>query len=281
MAIFNTMKGNEILLVDGSRERSISRMVALDVGKAVPSNEPVAVGDYLVVPLSNAQLTLIEPTTGKIIGVPFQPTIEADEVPKWLNPVLLSDNQNIVIADERRNIYRLSVGKQLRPIVQQPLDRPLKGRMTVLNETIVAVSSSNTGDLLDLFDASDLSRKESVAVEGRFAWGPFTAKGNETSVVVAHSDIEGLLAVDDKGQRVWTTPIDRETFVGAVTVVDNDCLIGTAAGEILRVSLRNGEILARKNLGEPLSVSPLVLPRGLLIPTDEGSVLTIPTPTRD
>ncbi|XZE21365.1 PQQ-binding-like beta-propeller repeat protein [Pirellulaceae bacterium SH449] len=281
LAIFNTMKGNEILLVDPSRERSISRMVAFDVGKAVPSNEPVAVGEYLVVPLSNAQLTLIEPTTGKIVGVPFQPTIEADEVPKWLNPVLLSDNQSIVIADERRNIYRLSVGKQLRPIVQQPLDRSLKGRLTVLNETVVAVSSSNTGDLLDLFDASDLSRKESVAVEGRFAWGPFTAKGSETSVVVAHSDIEGLLAVDDKGQRLWTTPIDRETFVGAVTIVDNDCLIGTAAGEILRVSLRNGEILARKNLGEPLSVSPLILPRGMLIPTDEGSVLTVPTPTRD
>jgi hypothetical protein len=64
-------------------------------------------------------------------------------------------------------------------------------------------------------------------------------------------------------------------------VIENDCLIGTAAGEILRVSLDKGEIVARKKLGEPLSVSPIVLPKGLLIPTDEGSVLTVPTPTRD
>lgn len=281
LAIFNSMKGNEILLVDGSRDKGLSRMVAFDVGQAVPSNEPVAVGDYLVVPLSNAQLALIEPSTGKIVGVPFQPTIEANEIPKWLNPVLLSDKQNIVIADQRKSIYKLSVGKQLRPIVQQPLDRSLKGRLTVLNETVVAVSSSNTGDLLDLFDASDLSRKESVAVEGRFAWGPFTASGSSTSVVIAHSDIEGLVAVNDKGQRLWTTPIDRETFVGSPTVIENDCLIGTAAGEILRVTLDKGEIVARKKLGEPLSVSPIVLPKGLLIPTDEGSVLTVPTPTRD
>jgi outer membrane protein assembly factor BamB len=232
------------------------------------------------VPLSNAQLALIDPSTGKIVGVPFQPTIQADEVPQWLNPVPLPDGQSLVIADLKKSMYRLSVGRQLRPVVQQPLERSLKGRLSILNETIVAVSPNDSGDQLEFFDATDLKKTQSLPVEGRFAWGPYTAKSDASGVVLALSDIEGLIAVNDKGKRLWTTPIDREAFVGLPTVVEEDCLIGTAAGDLIRVNLANGEIVARTKLGEPLSMAPLLLPRGLLVPTEEGSILTVPTPVR-
>ena len=72
---------------------------------------------------------MLDPDTGKQIGPAFQPTISAGERPVWMNPVLLNDKQSVVIADQKRNLYKISTGKQLRllpdllPLVEGRLGR--------------------------------------------------------------------------------------------------------------------------------------------------------------
>jgi outer membrane protein assembly factor BamB len=276
--VMNSEKADSMLLVDPSKSRSLSKMIAVSFGEAKPSNDLVAVGNNVIVPLSNAQLAMFDPDKGQQVGIPFQPTVRAGEIPKWLNPIVLADGQSIVIADTQRSMYKLSTNRQLRTVIQQDLERPLKGRLSVLSNTVVAVSANDSGDQLDFFDGIELKRFASLPVEGRFAWGPYVATGQTDSLVVVLSDIEGLVAVDESGKRRWSTPLEREEFVDKPIVIENDVIVGTSRGDLLRFSLTDGKMIGKTTVGQPLSASPLQVGKGLLIPCDEGSIVTLPLP---
>ncbi len=279
LVIFNSGKEDQYLLVDPNRNANASRMMSIDFGNASASNDPLAVGSMVVVPLSNSQLALIDPDKARIVGTPFQPTIEAGEKATWLNPVLLADKQSVVVADQSRHLYRLSTTPPLRRVMDHELVRPLKGRLAVLENTVVAVSINDSGDQLDFFDGIELKLKASLPVDGRFAWGPYAATTSETGVVVAQSEIEGLIATNGKGERLWTLPLERIELRGVPIPYEKDLLIGTTAGEILRISASDGQIVARVNAGEPLSIAPMVFGKAMVVPCDEGVVLILPVPT--
>jgi hypothetical protein len=228
--------------------------------------------------LNNAQIAMLDPEKGKLIGTPFQPTVQAGERPVWLNPVMLSDKQSVVVADEKRNMVKLSTGKQLRPITSQPLDRPLKARLAIINDVIVAVSATASGDQLDFFDSGELKRTSSVPVEGRFSWGPYALQGESSNIVFALSDIEGLVACDSTGKKLWAAQLGQVVLVGRPQAIGSDCLFATTSGEIIRLSSETGKTIARVQIGEPISGTPLLLSKGMLVPCDEGVVMTVPIP---
>lgn len=278
IAIFNSAQGNQLLIIDPSKNSNLSKLLSIEFKGAIPANDAIAVGNTIIVPLSNAQLAMIDPDKAQQVGIPFQPTIEAGENPKWLNPVLLEDQQSIVIADQKRSIYKLSTNRQLRPIVQQTLDAPLKGRLSVLGNTIVAVSNGETGDQLEFFDGIELKKVASLPVQGRFAWGPYVVSSPSSKLVIALSDIEGLIAANANGKRVWSSPLDRQVLSGKPVIVDEDILVGTTTGNLLRFSKESGKRLSEANIGEPINGTPLILGNELLLPTDGGSVITVPIP---
>jgi len=281
IVIFNQAQGNQMLLVDPSRRTTNpTKMLALDLGDTYPSNESVALGNgSVLLPLDNGQIALVDPEKGKMIGVPFQPSVQAGERPKWLNPIVLADKQTVVVADQKRFMYKLSTGKQLRSITSQTLEKSLKGRLSVIKDVVVGVSAGASGDQLDFYESGELKRFSSVSVEGRFTWGPYTIDSDSKSYLLAFSDIDGLVACDETGKRLWTRALEKTVLVGLPTLLESDCLLTSASGDLLRISLTDGSIVAKVQIGEPISGPPLILPKALLIPCDEGIVLTVPTPT--
>ncbi len=281
VVILNQLQGNQMLLVDPSRRtEKPTKMLPLDLGDAFPSSEPVAIGKgSIIVPLSNGQVAMIDPDKGKKIGSPFQPSVQAGERPKWLNPVVLSDNQTVIVADQQHYMYKLSTGIQLRSITSQTLEKPLKGRLSVIKDAIVGVSGGASGDQLDFYESAELKRFTSVPVEGRFTWGPYTLNSESKSYLLALSDIDGLVACDETGKLLWTKSLGKTVLVGTPSLVDSDCLLASTSGELIRISLADGNVAARVQVGEPICGPPLVLSKGLLIPGDEGIVMTVPIPT--
>ena len=281
IAIFNQADGNQLLLVDPSRRATNpTKMLAIDLGDAFPSNEPVAIGSgSVLVPLSNGQVAMIDPEKGRMIGSPFQPPVQAGERPKWLNPVVLADKQSVIIADEQRYIHKLSTGKQLRVITSQPLEMPLKGRLSSINDTIVGVSAGPSGDQLDFYESSELKRVTTVPVEGRFTWGPFAIESDGKGTLLAYSDIDGLIACDASGKRLWTQSLGKTVLIGTPTSLEADCILSSTNGDLIRISLADGRIIARVSTGEPIAGPSLVFSKVLLVPCDEGVVLTVPLPT--
>ena len=281
IVIFNQAQGNQMLLVDPSRRATNpTKMLALDLGETYPSNESAALGNgSVLLPLDNGQIAMIDPEKGKMIGVPFQPTVQAGERPKWLNPIVLADNQTVIVADQKRFMYKLSTGKQLRSVTSQTLEKSLKGRLSVIKDVVVGVSAGASGDQLDFYESGELKRFTSVSVEGRFTWGPYTLDSDSKSYLLAFSDIDGLVACDETGKRLWTRALDKTVLIGNPILVESDCLLASTSGDLMRISLADGSIVAKVQIGEPISGPPLILPKGLLIPCDEGIVLTVPIPT--
>jgi outer membrane protein assembly factor BamB len=255
-------------------------MLALDLGETYPSSEPAALGNgSVLLPLDNGQIAMVDPEKGKMIGVPFQPSVQAGERPKWLNPIVLADKQTVIVADQKRFMYKLSTGKQLRSITSQTLEKSLKGRLSVIKDVVVGVSAGASGDQLDFYETGELKRFASVPVEGRFTWGPYTLDSDSKSYLLAFSDIDGLVACDETGKRLWTIALEKTVLVGGTTLLESDCLLASTSGDLLRISLTDGRIVAKVQIGEPISGPPLILPKALLIPCDEGIVLTVPIPT--
>lgn len=281
IAILNQAQGNQMLLVDPVRRTTNpTKMLPLDLGESFPSNESIAIGNgSIVVPLDNGQIAMIDPEKGKMIGSPFQPSVQAGERPKWLNPVLLSDKQTVIVADQHRFMYKLSTGKQLRSITSQSLEKSLKGRLSVIKDVIVGVSAGASGDQLDFYESSELKRLIAVPVEGRFTWGPYVLDVDSKSYLLALSDIDGLVACDETGKRLWAKPLEKAVLVGQPSILESDCILTSTSGDLFRVSLSDGSVVARVQVGEPISGPPLILPKVMLVPCDEGIVLTVPIPT--
>ncbi|MEQ1831136.1 MAG: PQQ-binding-like beta-propeller repeat protein, partial [Pirellula sp.] len=281
IALLNQSKGNQLLVVEpGKRSVGMSRMAAMDLGEAVPNGEAVALASGAILfPLDNAQIVMVDPDKAKLVGTPFQPQIQAGEKPTWLNPVVLSDNQTVIVADHKRFMYKLSTSRQLRSVASVPLERPLKNRLALVKETIVAISSGSAGDQLEFFDSNELNRIGTVPVQGRVTWGPYSVETATGSIAVAYSDADGLVACTEQGKLLWTKPLEKLVLVGRPSPVDADMLVATAAGEILRLSAADGSVIASVQTGEPIYGSLVVLPKGILVPGDEGLILTLPIPT--
>lgn len=277
--LLNSAQGNQMLLIDPARKStSISKLVVLDLAGSYPIAESVAVGNSILVPLENAQLLMLDPENGKQIGTAFQPTISAGERPVWMNPVLLSDKQSVVIADQRRNLYKLSTGKQLRLLNAQPLERGIKGRIDVIKDVAVCLSPGPSGDFLDFYECGEFKKIATLNFEGRLAWGPYTASNGTQEIGLALSDIEGLVAFNSEGKLLWSLPMPQKVLVGKPILDDSDVMLASTTGELLRVSISDGKIVARTTAGEPISGTPLITPKGLLVPGDEGTVLRVPLP---
>jgi outer membrane protein assembly factor BamB len=280
--LLNSAQGSQLLAVDRNKKSGgPTRLLNLDLSGSYPIASPVAVGNSIVLPLENAQLMMIDLDAGNPIGTPFQPTISAGEKPVWLNPVLLSDKQSVVIADQKRNIYKLSTGKQLRMLNSQPLERVLKGRLAVLDDVIVGVSPGSSGDHLDFYESGELKRIAELNFEGRFAWGPFTIQLDNRSIGLAFSDIEGLVAFDSQGKQLWNVPLPQMVLVGQPVRLEEDILLTSTLGDLVRVSVSDGRLVGRSASGEPASGTPLILPQGILVPGDEGTLIEVPVPSAD
>ncbi len=275
--LLNSAQGSQLLLIDPAKKSSsVSKLVVLDLAGSYPIAEAATVGNSIVLPLENAQLLMLDPDTGKQIGTAFQPTISAGERPTWMNPVLLSDKQSIVIADQKRNLYKLSTGKQLRLLNNQPLERAIKGRMDVLNDVAVGLSPGASGDFLDFYECGEFKKIASLTFEGRFAWGPYTASNDSQSIGLALSDIEGLVAFNSEGKLLWSLPLPQTVLTGKPVLDGTDVLLASTTGTLLRVSIADGKIVAQTNAGEPISGTPIVASNNLLVPGDEGTVVRLP-----
>ncbi|MFN9606531.1 MAG: PQQ-binding-like beta-propeller repeat protein [Planctomycetota bacterium] len=280
--LLNTAQGSQILAIDRSRKLgSPTRLLNLDLAGSYPVASPLAVDAMVILPLENAQLMMIDLDTGAQVGTPFQPTISAGEKPVWLNPVLLADKKSVVVADQKRNLYKLSTGKQLRMLNTQPLERSLKGRLSVLEDVVVGVSPGASGDHLDFYESGELKKIAELNFEGRFAWGPFTLPMDDRTLGLAFNDIEGLVAFDASGKQLWSVPLPQMVLVGEPVRLGQDVLLTSTLGDLLRISSIDGRMVGKAASGEPASGTPIVLPEGILVPGDEGILIELPVPAPD
>ncbi len=121
----------------------------------------------LLLPLTNGRVVLMDWQTGKSLASPFQPASNPNLTVKWSEIVHIPDDDSqVILADDRKKIYRLRVSEQIRELDSADLVDPLLGPMVAVGEKITASVSGPSADILVYMDANSLEESARVLLDG-------------------------------------------------------------------------------------------------------------------
>ncbi len=271
-ALFNQSRSNQLAFYSAAGTKLT--ILSANFGGAAPSCEAVAVGEVLGVGLDNGQFVTIDPTNGSLTTTPYLPPMGPGKKVQWNTPVYLPDSQTLIVASDLQKLVRLGVGDALRSLTEVDLEAPLTGPLVSLGSQVAAVQSTSAGDSLVFFDATSLTKGESLPLQGRVIAGPYPS---EIGCVV-QTDAR-LVAISPESKQLWSIEFASSRLVAAPTQLGSNLVLATRSGEVWLVSSDSGEVVASVDAGQSFSSAPLVLPMALLLGTDEGDVLALPIPT--
>lgn len=218
--------GNQLVLCSVSDRR---RFVLVDKSSAdtlkqlrmatsaPPTSAPVYAARGLSVGLSNGQVVLIDPATGENLVRPFMPTVSAGTKVHWYRPSPAGpDGSQIVIADDRNNIFRLGAEQDAAaPFLSQLSHRQLEqdiiapavnlGQYVFVGVRGVQPEPESSsakkkgdepepiiGDEIQPLTLIGLRPRTPMTLEGRIVQGPYRV-GEKVYLL---SDREGLICLD-------------------------------------------------------------------------------------
>lgn len=250
------------------------RLLNVAFGSASPTSEAVLAGDKLVVGLDNGQLVMFDPTTGSLIGAPYQPALKPSAKVQWNKPVYLADSRSIVIASDLKRVVRLDTKDSLRQISDVGVENNLIGPLAIVGSNVIAVQAGGSADEISVFNSTSLAESKGSVLEGKLVAGPFG--GTEIGLVQTN---QKLLGIDSEGKAKWTIEFPNSQIVGEPVMVGSNFLISTRAGKLWSIDSSSGEILGSSDLGQPLSTAPMVVDGRVLLGTDEGAIMVTAVPT--
>lgn len=270
--LFNSSRPNQFALY--SPQDSTLRLVFANFGSAQPSCSPVAVRDAMAVGLDNGQFVLVDPSNGLPNSSPYQPAMQAGKKIRWNRPAYLEDSQTLILASDLQQLVRISVGDSLRALTELPLESPLRGPIVPMGSNVAAVQAMGNGDRLALFGATTLEVTQTKPLGGRLLAGPFAVAGG----CVLQTDAK-LHFFSSELKETWAIDFPDSQLVGAPVANGDSLIFVTHSGQIWVVDAVSGALLGSYDSGQGLSSTPIVLPQGILIGSEEGAVLTLPMPT--
>lgn len=251
------------------------QLLTAAIGTAVPTCPLIAVENNIALALDNGQLVLLDPSNGSVVGSPFQPTLAPGTTIKWNEPVYVASSKTLYATNDQLQLVRIGVNNSLRKLSEIALELPLDGPLAFGESNLLAVETSTAGDMAVALDATNLKRLGSTQLGGQRIAGPFTAVGG---VLIQTSRTLELISNDCK--TVWSQPFVHAPLVSAPVAIDQDeLLLATTAGVVIKIRSASGEIVAQASADQPFCSTPLVLPTGLLVGSDEGCVIAMPMPT--
>lgn len=273
--ILNQETGSQVSVYDATRAREKLRLITLSLPDGKPTGSGLIAGSGFLLPLDSGRIVLMNWQTGSQLGSPFQPPSSPNTKVKWSQPVALpSDPDQVIVADDRKQIYRLRVGEQVRELASETLEAPLLGPSTMIGETMFATSAGPSADFLIAFDAGSLATKSKRLLDGRVNWGPF-AVGD---FVVLRTDDGKLRAFDVAGEPKFEIALPAGPMVDGITQTADALIVCGRVGWLVAIDPADGQMIGQTNLSQPLSAVPLPVGKRLLVPGMEGVVYIIETP---
>lgn len=146
------------------------------------------------------------------------------------------------------------------------------GPASLLGKQIAVVLSNQTAENLYIFDSATLAKAGSTLLDGRWQAGPFTISPD---LVLVQTDRK-LQAFGEGGKKAWEIPFPKVRLAAPPATQPNGIAIAATNGQVWLIDTSNGSVQTERTVDQPLSAAPLVIAGGMLLGTDEGSVLLIP-----
>ena len=85
-----------------------------------------------------------------------------------------------------------------------------------------------------------------------------------------------LQAFGEGGKKAWEMPFPKVKLAASPAAQPNGIAIAATNGQVWLIDPTNGTVQTERSVDQPLSAAPLVIAGGMLLGTDEGSVLLLP-----
>jgi outer membrane protein assembly factor BamB len=273
--MLNKVDGKSMLVYDPTRERELLRSVTMSLSAGRPSAGGLAVNDGILVPLDIGRVEWIDFRTGASKATPFQP--EADPTGKvaWTTPVAVSDDPDqVILANNRKKIYRLRVAEQIRELASKDLEYELLGPAAGVGGTWFAATGGPSADFLVGLEMASMNEKFKTLLDGRIVWGPAAVEG----LCLVQTDDMKLHAFDPAGQQLFSVALPPGQPVGKPTVVNDSIVLAGKSGWVVSIDPSAGQVTGKTDLMQPISAAPFPIGTSLLVPGKEGVIYIVKVP---
>jgi hypothetical protein len=208
---------------------------------------------------------------------PFQARLEASSQVVWHDPLALRGlPHTFAIADAERRVYLVGRKDQPQPhlalLAQLDVDGDVARQLAQLPDGLIVPIERGGETELAAFALPDLTPGEKLKLAGGVAFGPETV-GEAVFVV---TDGDGLTCVENGLKTRWTLPLKGESLVAPPLAIDDDYLLVTTRGALVRVAGASGDVIKRIETQRPLAGSPVLLGSGWHCPGLDGAVYVVP-----
>jgi outer membrane protein assembly factor BamB len=269
---------NQIVFHRTSGENTGLKTLTLTVPLGEAAVEPTPFHGGLLVPLHDGRVVLSDPTTGAEQVHPFHPQLEAGMDLHWQPPGVHPEGDEFVIANNRRELYRVGISEEGEPHLEQLRLRTVSERMVgppaPAGNVVYQTMRSATGDSLVCLELPTLKELQKWPLSGRLEWGP--ASVGERILLATGAE---LLCLDSEGQLKWKMPWDRGAVAGEPRMLEGELVLATEQGAVVAIDPQSGETVAAVEVGEPLSGGPLVYQEKLLVAGKAGVLFLVARPT--
>jgi outer membrane protein assembly factor BamB len=277
--MLNKVGDPSLLVYDPDRETEKLRRVTMRLPSGLPRAGGVASGGGLLLPLDNGRIVLVDWRTGAVSSsAPFQPASDPVGEVIWTKPIPLPDDADqVVLADNRKKIYRLRVGEQIRELQSKDLEFQLIGPSTRTDNTMVASMAGPAADFLVGFDLTNLTETFRTLLNGRINWGPVSAG----DLALVRTDDGVLHAYQSSGNQSFELNVPEGEIVGSPLRDGDRIILVGRSGWVINVDAGSGELLNQVDFGQPISADPLLMDSTkLLVPGAEGVVYQAEVPVQ-
>lgn len=275
--MLNQVTGNQLCVYNPTRSREKLRLITLSLPDGKASGNGLIAGQGFLLPLDSGRIVLMRYQTGGQLGSPFQPPSQPNQPVRWSAPVALpSDPDQVLIADDRKKLYRLRVGDQVRELASVDLEQPLLGPTAIAGEAMFATMAGPSADFLVSFHSGSLESQSKRLLDGRVTWGPFSAADR----ILLQTDDGQLRGFDAAGEPLFALQLPAGRLVqGIAETADAIILTGHQPGWLAAISKTDGSLLGTTHLNQPLSAPPLPVGNRLLVPGHEGIIYITEVPS--
>ena len=281
VGFFNPADNKQFLVYDPAIPASRLKLVPIDLASGKATCLPVEFLGGLAVPTDAGEIRLFKVADGGPLAMPFQPKLEAGEKLNWRRPAIVGNGRELVIADERRNIYRVGLKDQPQPhlaeLVSNRLDVDLVTGLAAIGETVYGVTRTDKGDQVVAITGSDLKIAQQFDLKGgRVTWGPQRVG----DFVMVGIDAKELRLFDANQKERWEKPaVLHGNPAGPPLVVGESYFFAGVQGAVWGIASATGQEIGSTDLGEPLGSGPIAFQERLLLCGNDGTLHVIRAPT--
>ncbi len=269
IALNNVSTESRIGLYTPSAATGRLKVATANFAGGKPTAPPAVVGDDLAFGLDNGQLMVIKPTNGASSISPFQPPVEPGSKHRWSQPAYNAELKTLYATDIRRKLYRLSTSGALRSLSDVDVDGTVVGPLAVVDKQVALVMSNSSDERLMVYDGTTLEKAGQTPLDGRWSSGPYSIAPDRILVQTERK----LEVFGTNGEKQWSIDFPKVRLAGAPAVSSFGVAIAATSGQAWLIDPATGTIKNTLDAGQPLSASPLTVPGGMLLGTDEGNVL--------